>query len=84
MQFEKMIITLWIRWKKHVKSNFTVDPENAEGVQDVGGNTSDNYTSVEMPFNSLMAEFFEDSDINDLIQRMLAHIKTKTRKPSSV
>ena len=31
-----------------------------------------------MPFNSLMIEFFEGSDINDLIQRMLAHIKAQT------
>ena len=34
-----------------------------------------------MPFNSLMTEFFEGSDINDLIQRMLAHIKTQTENP---
>ena len=31
----------------------------------------DGYIRVEMPFNSLMTEFFEVSDINDLIQRML-------------
>ena len=30
-----------------------------------------------MPFNSLMAEFFHASDINDLTQRMFAHIKTQ-------
>ena len=35
-----------------------------------GGN--DGYISVEMSFNSLMTEFFEGSDISDLIQRMLA------------
>ena len=34
-----------------------------------------------MLFNSLMTEFFEGSDINDLIQRMLAHIKTQTENP---
>ena len=34
-----------------------------------------------MPFNSLVTEFFEVSDINDLIQRMLAHIKTQTENP---
>ena len=31
-----------------------------------------------MPFNGLMAEFFESSDINDLIQRMFAYIKKQT------
>ena len=34
-----------------------------------------------MPFNSLMIEFFEGSDINDLIQRMLAHIKAQVENP---
>ena len=34
-----------------------------------------------MPFNSLMTEFFEASDINDLIQRMLAYIKAQTENP---
>ena len=41
----------------------------------------DNYTRVEMPFNSLMTEFFEGSDINELIKRMLAHIKTQVENP---
>ena len=34
-----------------------------------------------MPFNSLMTEFLEGSDINDLIQRMFAHIKTQVENP---
>ena len=34
-----------------------------------------------MPFNSLMTEFFDASDINDLIQRMLAYIKAQTENP---
>ena len=37
----------------------------------------DDYTRVEMAFNSLMTEFSEDSDIKDLIKRMLAHIKAQ-------
>ena len=36
---------------------------------------------VEMPFNSLMTEFFEGSDINDLIQRIPTHIKTQVENP---
>ena len=43
--------------------------------------TGDNYIKVEMTFNSLMTEFFEGSDINNLIQRMLPHIKTQTENP---
>ena len=34
-----------------------------------------------MPFNSLMTKFFQGSNINGLIQRMLAHIKTKIDNP---
>ena len=34
-----------------------------------------------MPFNSLMTEFFEFSDINGLIQHILAHIKTQVENP---
>ena len=36
------------------------------------------YIRNEMPFNSMMTEFFEGGDINDLIQRMLAYIKAQT------
>ena len=34
-----------------------------------------------MPFNSLMAEFFEVSDISDLIKCMLAHMKKQVENP---
>ena len=30
------------------------------------------YEKTEMPFNSVMTEFFDASDITDLIERMLA------------
>ena len=49
-------------------------------------NEEDGYTRVEMAFNSPMTEFSEDSDINDLIKPMLAHIKTQvenSRMPES-
>ena len=39
------------------------------------GNEEDGYTRVEMAFNSRMTEFSEESDVSDLIRRMLAHIK---------
>ena len=70
-------MTLWVRWKKPVKLAITLDPEDVQGVQDIGGNTSDNYIRVEMPFNSMMTEFFEGSDINNLIQLIFASIKTQ-------
>ena len=49
-------------------------------------NEADGCTRVEMSFNSPMTEFSEDSDINDLIKRMFAHIKTQvenSRMPES-
>ena len=57
-----------------------LNPEDAKNAQDLDdGATGDNYIRVEMPFNSLMTEFFEASDINDLIERMLAYIKAKLK-----
>ena len=59
-----------------------LDPEDAKNAQDLDDvTTRDNYIRVEIPFNSLITEFFEASDINDLIQRMLAYIKAQTENP---
>ena len=44
-------------------------------------NKGDHYNRMDMPLNSLMTDFFESSDINDLIQRMLAHSKMQTENP---
>ena len=82
MESAKIIMTLWIRWKKPVKFIITLDREDVEDAQDIGGNPDDNHFRKEMPFNSLMTEFFEFSDINCLIQHMLAHIKTQVENPS--
>ena len=84
MQSAKVIMALWVRWKKPVKLTITLDPEDIEGVQDTGGNTGDNYISVEMPFNSLMTGFLEGSDINDLIQCIFAYIKKQAENPLRV
>ena len=82
MESAKIIMTLWVVWKKPIKLLIELDPEDAKNAQDLDdGTTGDNYIRVEMPFNSLMTEFFEASDINDLIQRMLAYIKTQTENP---
>ena len=165
----KIIMTLWVRWKKPIEPLIELDPEDLEDAQDIGGNAGykgrpgpsmnpspkevdqsekeemknklnewycwlvdhvpkpiknaagkailkgkngmlglhgvkkaskgdvenqkqtedntshknegDNYIRVEIPFNSLMTEFFEATDINDLIQRIFAHIKTEVENP---
>ena len=77
----KVIMTLWVRWKKPVMPLIELDPDNGQDGLDIDNNTGDNYTSVQIPFNSLMTEFFESSDINRLTQYMLTHIKTQVGNP---
>ena len=68
----KIIITLWVIWKKPIKLLIN-DAKNAQGPDD--GATDDIYfEKIEMSFNSVRTEFFDVSDINDLIERILAYI----------
>ena len=52
----KIIMTLWVIWKKPIKL-LIKDAKNAQGLDD--GTTDDiYYEKIEMPFNSMMTEFF--------------------------
>ena len=64
----------------------------SDGVKKtLNGQTEDNtayenegdiyYTRIEMPFNSLMTECFEGSDINDSTQRMHAYVRAQIENP---
>ena len=69
-----------------VKNTLKGDVENQKQTEDNTDltpheNEGNNYIRVEMPFNSLMREFFEDGDISELMQHMLAHIKTQVENP---
>ena len=79
----KIIMTLWVVWKKPVKLLIKLDPEDAKNAQDLDDDNASDiyYEKTEMPFNSLMTEFFDASDSNDLIQRILAYIKAQTENP---
>ena len=80
MESAKIIIILRVRWKKRIMPLIELDPEDAKNAQNLeDGITGDNYIRVEMPFNTLMTEFFEDSDISDLIQHMLPYIKARLK-----
>ena len=83
MRSAKIIVTLWVMWKKPMERPLIdLGPEDLEDdtlYWDDG--TGDSYIRVDMPFNNLMTEFFDDSDISHLIQRMPAHIKTQTENP---
>ena len=64
-----------------MKSGLTLDTRDFEYVQDIRNKTGDNYTKVEISFNSMMKEFFEASNIEELIQRMFAHIRRQVENP---
>ena len=72
---------LWVRWKKAVKPAITLDLENVEGAVDIRGNVGYNYIRVEMPRKSFMMEFFENSDIEKMMQRIFLHIKMQIKSP---
>ena len=58
MGYAKIIMTLWVRWKKNIMPLIELDPEDAKNTQDLDdGTTGDNYIRVEMPFNSLIQSF---------------------------
>ena len=44
MESAKIIMTLWVGWKKPVELAITLHPGDVEGAQDIGRNTSNNYT----------------------------------------
>ena len=73
----KIIMTLSVVWKKPIKLLIRLDPEDAKNAQDLDNGTVGDicYEKIEMPFHSLMTEFFDASDINDLVEHMLAYIK---------
>ena len=77
------MMTLWVMCKKPIKLLVKLDPEDVKNAQDLDDGTADDiyYEKIKMPFNSMMAEFFDASDVNDLIQCMLAYIKTQTENP---
>ena len=76
----KIVMALWVVWKKPIKLLIKLDPEDAKNAQDLDHGTASDiyYEKIEMPFNSLMTEFFDASDINDLVERALAYIKAQT------
>ena len=66
----KIIMTLWVRWKKRIMPLIELDPKDAKNAQDLDdGITGNNYIRVELSFNSLMTEFSECSDINTCIHQ---------------
>ena len=77
----KIIMTLWVIWKKRINPLIELGPEDAKNAQDSDDGTTGviYYTRIEMWFNSPMTEVFGASDISDLIERMLVYIKAQMK-----
>ena len=55
----KIIMILWVIWKKPIRPFIELDPEDVKNAQELDDAiTGDNYIRIEMPFNSLMTNFF--------------------------
>ena len=63
MQSTKVIVMLWVRWKKPLYLAIILDSENAEVAEDLQS-TKDVNTEFERLFNSLITEFFRGSNID--------------------
>ena len=79
----KIIMTLWVVWKKPIRVLIKLGPEDAKNAHNLDDDTVSDiyYEKIEMPFNRLMTEFFDASNINDLKERMLVYIKAQTVNP---
>lgn len=58
MQSRKVIITLWVKWKKTVELVITLELEDVDGAHDIGNNIEYKCIKEKIPLNSLMTEFF--------------------------
>ena len=74
LELKKSIIRLYDGVKKTLngQTEYNTDYENEGDIY---------YTRIEMPFNSLMTECFEGSDINDSTQRMHAYVRAQIENP---
>ena len=71
MHSSKVIITLWVRWKKPKKSALTLDPEDVESAEDLECTAGrDIYAKLKGLFNNLMI----GGNIKEMIQRIFVYI----------
>ena len=69
------------KMEKPVNQFVVLDTEDVEDAQDICGNTGANYIKVKMLFNNLMTKFLDSSNIEELMQHMIAHINMQVKKP---
>ena len=69
------------KMEKPVNQFAVLDTEDVEDAQDICDNTGANYIKVKMLFNSLMTKLLDSSNIEELMQRMIAHINMQVKNP---
>ena len=69
------------KMEKPVNQFVVLDTEDVEDAQDICDNTGANYIKVKMLFNSLMTKLLDSSNIEELMQRMIAHINKQVKNP---
>lgn len=77
-------LQMWIKWVKEEKIAIQLDDEEME---DLGIKNDENHPEfynvyVDKPFNSKITEVFQDSNIEEVLENMFAHVKTQTKNPA--
>ena len=58
---------------------FELTPEEFEKAEDIPGEVKE--IIVDLPFNSKMMEIFQGSNIEEILEKMFAYIKTQIENP---
>ena len=76
----KVQLCMWIKWKKREEIIIQLTPEEFEQAEDIPGEVHE--IIVEKAFNSKMMEIFQGSNIDEILEKMFAYIKTQTENPA--
>ena len=82
----KIQLTMWIKWKKQVLSEPLIElsEEEQKDVKDLNvDHADDNWIYIEKPFNSLMTEVFQGSDLDNILHTMFSSYQDPNGKPST-
>ena len=77
MRSAKVQLCMWIKWKKEEELSFDEEEFKEEGIDPAGLFR----TIVEKAFNNKMMEIFQGSNIDEILEKMFAYIKTQTENP---
>ena len=78
----KVQLSMWVEWKKKIVRVIPLDEEDLKEKKNVPDSEGDTYIRIEKVFNSKMMEIFQGSDVDELLIKMFAHIKTQVEHPA--